>query len=88
MKLRKHLTGRSLNAEVLTLLEQFRSNDPCSEIEVRKERGLYLVKSRHTGEVFRTFLQRDAALNFANNALASAGFDQAKVFDATTEAAC
>lgn len=87
MKLRKNLTGRSLNAEVLALLEQFRSSDPCSELEVSKDRGLYHVKSRHTGEVFRTFLRKDVALAFAKNALANAGFDEAGVHDATTEAA-
>lgn len=85
LKLRAALHRRSLNAEVLALLEQFRSNDDCTEVEVRKDRGLYVVKSRHTGETFGRFMTKGLAMLLARDALEVAGFDPAGVHDATRE---
>lgn len=86
---RAKLRNQSLNAEIVSLLNIVMDNDLCSEVEVRRDRGLYLVKSRYTGEVFMTFQSKAVALSFAKNALASTGLDPAGVHDATeaTEAA-
>ncbi|MET4688842.1 hypothetical protein [Sinorhizobium fredii] len=82
---RSKLTGRSMASEMKSMLEVFMDNDPCSEIEIAKDRGRYVLRSHFTPEVFRSFASKNLAVAAAKTALSEAGLAATSIIDMTGE---
>lgn len=83
--LRAKLKGCSSSRELRSMLEIFMDSDPCTEIEIGKDRGRYVIRSHHSAETFRSFRTKDLAFAAAQTALSEAGLDPANVIDMTGE---
>lgn len=70
LKARRKITGRSLNAEIIAILETVFENDPLTEIKIFEEKGRFVTASGITGERFRSYSHKSLAEIAAKDALA------------------
>jgi len=75
------LTDKSLNAVVVSLLQERRDHDPLTQLRIVERRGRFVVTSALSHQTYAGFADRQAALHHARVVIEIAGGDTSNIID-------
>jgi len=77
------LTQTSLNASIISMLQERMDADPLTRLQVIERRGRYTVSSPYTERAYGSFADRRDAMTKARTAIEKVGGDPDSVIDQT-----